>query len=206
MKLFMPSRVIFDLSSLDYPLGREIYNFFENKSVEIIKTSSRNAARHIPGTTPAEKYANSKKTILITRNTNKKLDVCRPSADYQFNLVSNCPGNCEYCYLQTTQGTKPYIKIFVNLEDIFNVIKDHIKQNEDKVTAFEVASLGDPLALEHITGSLAKTIEFFGGLENGRLRVVTKYNNVDSLLELNHNQNTEFRISINTNYVIDNFE
>ncbi len=205
MKLFMPSRVIFDPSSLDYPLGQEIYNFFDNKSVEIIKATSKNAARYIPGTTPAEKYANSKRTILITTNKNNKLDICRPSADYQFSLVGNCPGNCEYCYLQTTQGAKPYIKVFVNLEDIFDVIKQHIKQ-DDRVTTFEASSLGDPLALEHITGSIAKTIEFFSGLEKGRLRVVTKFNNVDSLLNLKHNKHTQFRISINTNYVINNFE
>lgn len=206
MKLFMPNRVIFDPSSLEYPLGRKIYNYFSNKPIEIIKATNRNAARFIPGKTPGEKYANSKKTILVTINKSNKLDVCRPSADYQFSLVSNCPGNCEYCYLQTTQGTKPYIKVFVNLEDIFNIIKDHIKQNEDGVTTFEAASLGDPLALEHITGSLAKTIEFFSGLQNGRLRVVTKYSNVDSLLKLKHNKNTDFRISMNSNYVIDNFE
>ena len=205
MKLFMPNRVIFDPSSLDYPLGKDVFNFFKNKPVEIIKATSRNGARYIPGTTPAEKYANSKKTILVTTNTNKKLDICRPSADYQFSLVGNCPGNCEYCYLQTTQGTKPYIKIFVNLEDIFDVIKQHIKEDKT-VTTFEAASLGDPLALEHITGSIAKTIEFFSVLDKGRLRVVTKFNNVDSLLNLKHNKHTQFRISINTNYVINSFE
>lgn len=206
MKLFMPQRVIFEPSSLEYPLGKEIYEFFKNKPVEIIKATARNAARFIPGTSPAEKYANSKRTILITTNKINKLDVCKPSADYQFSLVSNCPGHCEYCYLQTTQGTKPYIKVFVNLQDIFKVIKDHIKKNEGRVTTFEVASLGDPLALEHITGSLAKTIEFFSGLEQGRLRVVTKHDNVDSLLTLKHNHHTHFRISINTNYIINNFE
>ncbi|MDD3751239.1 MAG: spore photoproduct lyase [Tissierellia bacterium] len=206
MKLFMPQRVIFEPASLEYPLGKEIYEYFKNKPVEIINTTSRNSARYIPGTTPIEKYADSKRTILITTNKNKKLDVCKPSADFQFSLVSNCPGSCEYCYLQTTQGAKPYLKVFVNLEDIFNVIEDHIKQNEGKITTFEAASLGDPLALEHITGSLKKTIEFFSNLEYGRLRVVTKYNNVDTLLKINHKRNTHFRISINSKYVVDNFE
>lgn len=206
MKLYMPQRVIFDPSSLEYPTGRKIFDFFRDKPVEIINTAARNAARCIPGTSHAEKYANSKRTILVTTTKINKLDVCRPSADYQFSLVGNCPGNCEYCYLQTTQGEKPHIKVFVNLEDIFDVIKDHIRQNQARVTTFEAASLGDPLALEHITGSIAKTVEFFSGLENGRLRVVTKYDNVDSLLRLNHNQKTHFRISINSSYVIDNFE
>lgn len=202
----MPQRVIFEPSSLEYPMGRELYNFFQDKPVEVIESTGRNAARHIPGTTSAEKYVNSKRTILFTVNKSNKLDVCRPSADYQFSLVGNCPGNCEYCYLQTTQGAKPYIKVFVNLEDIFSVIKNYISQKEGSVTIFEAASLGDPLALEHITGSLSKTIEFFAGLEYGRLRLVTKYSNVDSLLKLKHNNHTQFRVSINSKYVIDNFE
>lgn len=201
----MPERVIFDPSSLEYPLGQKIYEYFRNKPVAVVKTSARTAARSIPGATLVEKYAQSKRTLLVTTNKLKRLDVCRPSADYQFSLVSNCPGHCEYCYLQTTQGTKPYLKVFVNLEDIFEMIKDHIKPDAD-VTTFEAASLGDPLALEHITGSLARTIEFFAGLEKGRLRVVTKFPHVDSLLDLDHKQHTLFRISINTDYVIDNFE
>lgn len=206
MRLFMPERVIFEPSSLKYPLGRKLYDYFENRQVEIIESPQRNASRFIPGTTASEKYAYSKKTIVITTMKEKKLDVCRPSADYQFSLVSNCPGSCEYCYLQTTQGKKPYIKVFVNLEDIFEIIKQHIKQKDEEATTFEVASLGDPLALEHITGSLAKTIVFFGTLKNARLRVVTKFSNVDSLLPLKHNGNTRFRISINSSYVVDNFE
>lgn len=206
MKVYMPKLVIFEPSSLEYPLGKDIYNYFQGKSVEIIEATSRNAAKYIQGNSAAEQYANSKKTILITINKNKKLDVCKPSADYQFSLVSNCPGSCEYCYLQTTQGAKPYLKVFVNIEDIFSIIKDHINPDDSQVTTFEVASLGDPLALEHITGSLAKTIEFFSGLKHGRLRVVTKYDNVDSLLKLEHKEHTSFRISINSDYVIKNYE
>lgn len=206
MKLFMPKLAIFEPKSLEYPLGMEIYNSLKSTNVETIIQTARNASQYIEGTTPAEKYANSKKTILFTANNSKELDVCKPSADFQFALTSNCPGNCEYCYLQTTQGTKPYIKVFVNIEDIFSVIVEHIEKNQGKITSFEVASLGDPLALEHITNSLAKTIKFFSVLEKGRLRVVTKYSNVESLLNIDHNQHTHFRISINSNYVIDNFE
>ena len=164
------------------------------------------AAKHIPGKTEKEKYAHSKRTLYVTVNKEKKLDVCKPSADYEFSLVSNCPGSCEYCYLQTTHGDKPYLKVFVNLEDIFDNIKFYTQSNPGKITTFEVASLGDPLGLEHLTGSLAKTITFFGGLENARLRVVTKYSNVDSLLNIPHNGHTRFRFSINSRYVIENFE
>ncbi|HEX3030501.1 MAG TPA: spore photoproduct lyase [Clostridia bacterium] len=205
MELFMPERVFFEPSSLNYPLGQEIYDYFSQRGIEIIKAPSSSVSRSIPGSTEKQKYARSKKTLVIAIKKSSKLDVCKPSADFEFSLVTNCPGSCEYCYLQTTQGYKPYLRTYVNLEDIFSNIRKKIDEGSG-ITTFEVASAGDPLALEHITGSLSKTIELFGSLEKGRLRVVTKFNNVDPLLALKHNGHTRFRVSVNSRYVIKNFE
>lgn len=206
MKPFIPERVFFEPSSLKYPLGQQLFEYFRQRNIEVIKAPLQSISRAIPGGTEKEKYARSKKTLVVTTKKSLNFDVCKPSADFEFSLVTNCPGNCEYCYLQTTQGYKPYLRTYVNLEDIFNAIIIHIKKNDERLTTFEVASAGDPLAIEHITGSLAKTIEFFGSLDNARLRVVTKFSSVDSLINLKHNGHTRFRVSINSRHVIKNFE
>jgi spore photoproduct lyase len=207
MQLYKPERVFFDPEALKYPLGQTLYKKFTGTDADVEQHSSRDVARHIPGQTGREKYAQSKKTLFVTVRKNTRLDVCKPSADFEFSLVSNCPGNCEYCYLQTTQGSKPYLKVFVNLEDLFGIIRHQADSKpQGEITTFEVASLGDPLGLEHLTGSLAETIDFFGKLDNARLRVVTKYDNVDTLLNVEHNGHTRFRFSINSGYVIKNFE
>lgn len=206
MKLFEPERVFFDPEALKYPLGQKLYKKFIGTDADVLQLSPQNAARKIPGTTEREKYVQSKRTLYVTVKKGTRLDVCKPSADYEFSLVSNCPGNCEYCYLQTTQGSKPYLKVFANLEDIFGTIRHYLDSKPGEIMTFEVASLGDPLGLEHLTGSLAETVSFFGGLENARLRVVTKYDNVETLLDVRHNGHTRFRFSINAGYVIQNFE
>ena len=206
MEPFTPERVLFDPSSLKYPLGRQLYEYFREKDAEIIRAPIQNVARIIPGENESRKYAHAKRTLVVTVKRSLKLEVCKPSADFEFSLSTGCPASCEYCYLYTTQSSKPYIRTYVNLEEIFESIKTHIEKNGGRLTTFEAASAGDPLALEHITGSLSKTIEFFGSLENGRLRVVTKYNNVDPLLGLRHNRHTRFRVSVNSRYVIGNFE
>ncbi len=206
MKLYMPERVFFEPSSLKYPLGRHLFDKFSNTNVEIRQLPLNSMAKNIPGKTVREKYAQSKKTLAVLVKKITPLDTCKPSADYEFSLASNCPGNCEYCYLQTTQGQSPYLKIFVNLEEIHENILEHIRRSGNKLTVFETASLGDPLSLEHLTGSLAKTVEFFGTLENGRLRTVTKYDNVDSFLRLRHHGHTRFRFSLNARHVIESFE
>lgn len=206
MELFSPERVFFDTTSLKYPLGQKLLQYFEEKNVEIIKAPIQRVFHFIPGESENDKYSHAKKTLVITTKKSLNLDICKPSADYEFSLVTNCPGNCEYCYLHTTQSFKPYMRVYVNIEDIFETIKKYINKNSNNITTFEVASAGDPLAVEHITGNLARTIEFFGKLDNGRLRVVTKFDNVDSLLDIEHRGHTRFRFSINSRYVIDTFE
>ncbi|MBF8982046.1 spore photoproduct lyase [Lutibacter sp. B2] len=202
MKLFIPDIAYINPKSLNYEAGKAAKEYLEKQNVPIVHSRSVS----IEGNSPSENYVKAKKTIFITINAQKKLRNCKPSADYQFSLSSSCPGHCEYCYLQTTQGEKPFMKVFVNIGDILAVIQEHINNNLPNITTFECGSITDPIALEHLTGNLKKCIEFFGNSTNGSLRIITKYNNVDSFLNIKHNRHTKFRFSINTRYIIDKFE
>jgi spore photoproduct lyase len=115
-------------------------------------------------------------------------------------------GHCHYCYLQTTLGAKPYIRVYVNIEEILQSAHKYIEERLPDVTRFEAACTSDPVGLEHITGSLRQLIEFMADQPNGRLRFVTKYHHVDTLLDARHNGHTRFRFSINADYVIRHFE
>ncbi|MCT4508357.1 MAG: spore photoproduct lyase [Tepidibacter sp.] len=201
MKHFIPNKAFIDPRVLNYDVGKIAINHLKELDVPIEK--SRKVV--IEGKNPLENYSKSKKTIYLTVNKQKKLKPCKPSADYQFSLSSSCPGHCEYCYLQTTQGEKPFMKLFVNIDEILDVINNHIDTNSN-ITTFECGSITDPVALEYLTGNLKKCIEFFSKSENGRLRIITKYDNIDSFLNIDHNNHTKFRFSINTRYVINNFE
>lgn len=201
MKIFIPDKVYLDPRASKYDIAKISINHLKELNVPI--EESRKVV--IDGKTPLENYSKSKKTIYLTVNKQKKLRPCKPSADYQFSLSSSCPGHCEYCYLQTTQGEKPFMKVFVNIDEILEVINDYINKSSG-ITTFECGSITDPVALEYLTGNLKKCIEFFSHSENGRLRVITKYDNIDSFLNIDHKNHTKFRFSINTRYVINNFE
>jgi len=69
-----------------------------------------------------------------------------------------------------------------------------------------VAATSDPIPVEKYSGSLKKAIEFFGRQELGRFRFVTKFTEVDSLLDAHHRGHTRFRFSINTQHVIKRYE
>jgi spore photoproduct lyase len=205
--MFIPRRIIFEKNSLDYEIGKNIFDEFKDKSnIEIINLSSNKIKQNIPGENLYEFYREGKNTLVVGIKKGFKFQSCKPSAHYQLPLVSGCTGQCQYCYLNTNLGDKPYIKVNVNIEDILNKAQQYIDERLPEITIFEGSATSDPVPIEPYTHSLAKTIEFFGNSNNGRFRFVTKYSDVDGLLDLKHNGNTEIRFTINTDKVIKEYE
>lgn len=203
---FEPDLVFFEPEALDYPLGKELMKKFKTKGTPIKMTTSHNRVTGIPGDSPAEAYRNAKRTLVVGIRKTLKFDTSKPSAEYAIPLATGCMGHCHYCYLQTTLGAKPYIRVYVNLDAIFEATQDYIEERSPEITRFEAACTSDPVGIDHITQSLYKAIEFMGQQEFGRLRFVTKYHHVDHLLTAKHNKRTRFRFSMNADYVIKNFE
>lgn len=206
MKPFEPSLVYFEPKALEYPLGKELYKKFQQKQIPIRMTTSHNRITNLPGNTELERYRIAKRTLVVGVRKTLKFEQSKPSADYALPLATGCMGHCHYCYLQTTLGNRPYVRVYVNLDEIFAQAENYIEERKPEVTVFEAACTSDPVGLEHITGSLKKTIEFIGQNPYARLRFVTKYANVDSLLDAKHNGHTRFRFSVNANYVVRQME
>lgn len=205
--MFIPKRVIFEKDSLETEVGKNIYNKIKNNpNMEIINASSNKIKSHIPGDNLFEQYKSGKQTLVVGKRKSLKFQTCKPSANYQLPLVSGCMGRCEYCYLNTQLGDKPFVRVFTNINDVLNRAKEYIEEKLPQVTIFEGAATSDPIPLEPYTNALRKTIEFIGKEEKGRFRFVTKYNDVDTLLDAKHNNHTEIRFSINTPTVINTYE
>lgn len=203
---FVPTRVFYEPAALDYPLGKRLVEGFRQMGIDISPTTSHNRVTGIPGKTPAAKYREAKRTLVIGVRRSEKFQSCKPSAHYQLPLVTSCPGMCEYCYLATTLGKKPYIRIYVNLEEILETASKLIEERLPEITRFEGAATSDPIPVERYSGSLKQTIEFFGRQPQGRFRFVTKYTDVDSLLDARHEGHTRFRFSLNCAEVVEKFE
>lgn len=159
--MFNPKRIIFEKGTLDTDVGKNIYNKFrDNKDVEIINISSNRIKEHIPGENLYEQYRSGKQTMVVGIRKSLKFQTCKPSANYQLPLVSGCMGRCEYCYLNTQLGDKPFIRVFVNVDEILEQTKKYIEDRKPQVTIFEGAATSDPVPVEPYTNSLKKTIEF----------------------------------------------
>lgn len=207
MYLWRPQRVIFEPQALDYERGQKLFCFFSDQpGVQISQTKSHNRVTGIPGKTAREMYDEAKRTLVVGVRKSKEFATCKPSAHYQLPLATSCPGKCEYCYLNTTLGRKPYVRIYVNIEEILEKAGAYIAARLPEITVFEGAATGDPLALENYSGALQTAISYFASQESARFRFVTKFTNVDSLLGVEHNNHTRFRFSLNVDSVIQRYE
>ncbi len=205
--MFKPERIVFEKDSLEYQMAREIFDKFKNKdNTEIINLTSNKLKQHIPGDNLFTQYREGKKTLVVGSKKSLKFQSCKPSAHYQLPLVSGCMGQCEYCYLNTKLGDKPFIRVHANIDDILNEAQKYIKDRLPEITIFEGAATSDPIPVEPYTHSIDKAIRFFASNENARFRFVTKYNDIDSLLNLEHKGHTEIRFSINTSSIINQYE
>lgn len=203
---FIPKRVFFEKEALNYSLGQELYRHFQKIGIPINMIGTHNRVTGIPGKTPQEAYMEAKQTFVVGVRKTLKFETCKPSAHYQLPLCTSCIGKCEYCYLNTTLGKKPYLRVYVNIEEILDRAKTYIRERAPEITYFEGAATSDPLPFEAYTGALAKTIKFFAGETLGRFRFVTKFTEVDSLLRVEHAGHTRFRFSLNSQPVIERYE
>ncbi|WP_138493055.1 spore photoproduct lyase [Paenibacillus pinistramenti] len=203
---FIPDFVYFEPDALEYPKGQRIMKWVEEQGIPYKLTPSHNRITGLKGDTELEKYKNAKRTLVVGVRKTLKFDQSKPSAEYAIPISTGCMGHCHYCYLQTTLGAKPYIRVYVNTNEILSAAKAYIDERSPEITRFEAACTSDPVGLEHITGSLQELIEFMAGEELGRLRFVTKFHHVEPLLGLNHNGHTRIRFSVNSDYVIRSFE
>ena len=205
---WIPRRVIITRSARDWEHGRAIVERAAALGVKIVDLpNDRIVMEHHDDTRRAYAAAKSTLAIVVAPPSKLKLQPIAPSADWRVDLATGCPAHCSYCYLAGSLKGPPITRTYSNLEEILGVlpsymgtgtITSHSSARVHEGTTFEASCYTDPLALEHLTGSLAKTIAWFGQLgAASQLRFTTKFTNVESLLPLEHAGHTRMRASIN---------
>lgn len=191
---WQPEQVIFTPAALKEEWGQQILQRVEALGLPI-KTQSRLTG--LRGETERETYGIAKRTLAVVTApaSQLKLSPIPPSADWQFHIAQGCPAHCQYCYLAGSLQGPPVIKVYANLPQILDNLQHY--EDADKITTYEVSCYTDPLGIEHLTGSLAACIRYFGSRDRARLRWVSKFDAVDGLVNLPHNGHTRCRFSIN---------
>jgi spore photoproduct lyase len=197
----VPRRVLVTRSALGFEHGRRIVERCEAAGVSDVELLRGDRLPPLaPGADARQAYALAKTTLAVTvaPPSVRAPQPIPPSADWKFDIAQGCPAHCQYCYLAGSLGGPPITRVYA---------RQAARVHEG--TTFEASCYTDPLGIEHLTGSLAATVEHVGTHAWAgpvQLRFTTKFDDVRPLLTLPHAGRTRVRMSVNAPAVGDRFE
>jgi spore photoproduct lyase len=208
LRPWMPKRILATASAMEWEHGRAIAERARALGIPVEELRSDRLTLGLPDD-DRRAYAAAKQTLaIVTASPSKRrLQPIAPSADWRVDLAEGCPAHCGYCYLAGSLKGPPITRVYANLPEILAELPRHLgmgtvtsrsASRAHEGTTFEASCYTDPLAIEHLTGSLAATIDAFGRWDAPvQLRFTTKFSGVAPLLALRHNGRTRMRASVN---------
>lgn len=201
--MFKPKEIYFEKEIIDYPLGRELMDKYQD--VPKFEIENHNNIEEMRKKSNKEFMDLKRKLIIGIRKTHKFVDNHKTS-DYLVPYTSSgCTAACMYCYLVCNYNKCSYLRLFVNREQMLEKI---IKTSEksDKELTFEIGSNSDLILENSITNNLVWTIENFKNSDKGKLTFPTKFDMVDPILSLDHKGKVIVRMSVNPEEIINKVE
>ena len=208
-RTWTPKRVLLTLSAARYPAGCEIARRAAEKGAQVIELKNDRLTNVVDGADPRSDYAQAKATlaIVVASEAKRRLQPIAPSADWRFDLAEGCPAHCQYCYLAGSLAGPPITRVYANVDDILCGLPAYLGKGAvtsasaartAEGTTYECSCYTDPVALEHLTGSLTKSVRFFGAWDAPvQLRFTTKFGAIEPLIGLAHKKRTRVRMSVN---------
>jgi len=204
------------------PLVTELWATRQIRNKIRVKNIAKNAGLpliwvdKIPGINGEKgiKKLHSERGVLLLRDRKSpfieqfKHPIGRCAKFYKLTAYNNCNFWCEYCYLYLTFRTQPISTHFMNYDQMYDEIMKFDRSRVPKsFKLLNLGELGDPLAVDYITGFAKQIIPFMPEHAPGtRLLFLTKSDCVDEILELDHGGQSIISFSLNTETVFQQLE
>ena len=203
--MFTPKIIYFEPQIRNYELGKELLKKYEEEDIKLIEIENHNNIEEMRKKQNVE-FPNMKQNLIIgVRKTHKFVPNHKVSDFLVPYTSSGCTAMCMYCYLVCNYNKCSYLRLFVNREEMLNKIIKVSNESEKELT-FEIGSNSDLILENTITNNLEWTIESFSKSNKGYLTFPTKFNMVESILNLNHNGRIIIRMSLNPEEIVNKIE
>lgn len=201
--MFIPQAIYYEENILNYPLGKELMERYLNVPKFII--SNHNSIAEMQQKQNSEFPRMKRNLVIATRKTHKFVPNYKVSDFLVPYTSSGCTAMCLYCYLVCHYNKCAYLRLFVNREEMLDkIIKTANKS--DKSLTFEIGSNSDLILENTITNNLIWTIENFASSNKGFLTLPTKFDMVDSILNVPGKERVIIRMSMNPEEIIKKVE
>lgn len=195
--------VYYEPGALEYSLGKQLKEKYAH--LAWIPIENHNNIEEMRKKQNAQFPGMKRNLIIGIRKTHQYVENHKVS-DYLVPFTSSgCTAMCLYCYLVCHYNKCAYLRLFVNREQMLEKLVKKASGAEIPLT-FEIGSNSDLVLENTITGNLEWVIQEFARRTKGFLTFPTKFDRVDSLLDLDHRGKTIFRMSLNPQEIIARIE
>lgn len=201
--MFKPDIIYYEKNITSYRLGKELLEKYKNVPQIVIENHNKiDELRSMPNT----EFVHLKKHLIIGVRKTHRYEINHKVSDFLVPYTSSgCTAMCMYCYLVCNFNKCSYLRLFVNREEMLEkIIKTANKL--PPTTTFEIGSNSDLVLENTITGNLQWTIENFIRTPNGILTFPTKFDMIDSILNINVQNRIIPRMSVNPQEIINMVE
>lgn len=201
--MFKPNAIYYEKDVENYVLGKQLLEKY--KDIPRVIIENHNNIEEMRKKENSEFPYMKRNLIIGIRKTHKFVENHKVS-DYLVPYTSSgCTAMCLYCYLVCNYNKCAYLRIFVNREQMLDkIIK--VANKSDKELTFEIGSNSDLILENTITGNLDWTIKEFSKTNRGYLTFPTKFDMVDSICNIKHNERIIVRMSVNPEKIINQIE
>lgn len=193
MQDYKPSQIIIDPEVLHSEVTQRILGHFPSVPQLLLNEKIKKE----------EDISEAKKKLFLSSFKGEIVKSCQGLGDYvccdymTMTLVSNCHLECSYCILQDYLKNNPLITIYTNINEILEKVERQLKSQPNKKLRIGTGELSDSLALDNITEFSKELVPFTARQNNLILELKTKSNQIQNLLDLDHQGKTVISWSMN---------
>jgi spore photoproduct lyase len=195
VKRFDPEEVWIERSELDTPLVQNVLARVPRNAVRVVDDPREGE--------PAD-FAAGKRRLILKRKHGRFLQACPGGTNgvvccnyLVLNLLSNCPLDCSYCFLQEYLANNPAVKAFTNVGDALTELEAVLRAHPERRFRIGTGELADSLALDPLTGLSRILVPFVLRFPNAILELKTKTDCVDELLDMPADEHVVVSWSLN---------
>jgi spore photoproduct lyase len=158
--------------------------------IELIE-DARTERQRPPAEAGSDPFGAGKRRLLLYRERGRFLAACQAGTPglvccnyLTLNLVSNCPYDCSYCFLQEYLANNPTLKAVTNVETALAEVAAVCDVHPERRFRIGTGEIADSLALEPLLGHARDLVAFAAARPNVVLELKTKSDCVEELLAL----------------------
>lgn len=186
--MYQPTEILIERGEEEAPVVQRALVRLPELPVRIVEKDWEQEDTHPAGMDP---FGAGKRRLFFTRQRARFLEHCPAGTPglvccnyLVVSLISNCPMDCSYCFLQEYLANNPTLKVFTNSDALLDEVAQVVDRQPWRQFRIGTGELSDSLALDTLLGFSTDLVPFFAARKNVLLELKTKSDCIDNLLRL----------------------